>query len=612
MTDPVLQKFAPRPGINREVSRLSGEGGWYDADKVRFRYGKPEKIGGWQNVNGIPDTDQFDGICRALWNWRDLSGFPWTAIGTTRRLQLWRGGTYYDITPVRATVSTSAEYRTSTNSLVVRVSMPSHGATDTDYFWINSTVSVGGLNLFGEYIVSVCSTDVFTFRASSSATSDAATTAAVSTHFLLPIGDDSQIFDVGWGAGVWGHAGGWGRPPPSQIVKKLRTWSLDNWGEDLVANPRTARIYHWGNDVSVNQRASAIPGSPTEVDFILVSPEDRHLIAFGTLDVSSSSYDPLYLRWCDQENFSDWVASADNTAGEKRLSSGNRIVAAKRSRGQILVFTEDSLFGMQFIGPPFTFGFQVLGESAGVLGPNAVVEVAGRTFWMADQKFMVYDGGAPRPIKCDVLRFIFDNLNTSQLDKIFAASNQEFNEVWWFYQDRSETATDINRYVIYNYVEDHWSVGALTRTAWSDRSVYGQPVAAGWNGQAKVSAHGKLYFHEVEHDDDGENMPSYLESNDFDIGDGDDLQFVDRVIPDFTHRSGDPIEGNVFITIKTRNYNTDEGYKIKGPYTVSVNTRFVSTRIRGRQAVVRVDSSGSGLSWRLGTLRLRTIPDGKR
>ena len=605
-TPPKLVRVDFKPGINRELTAYSGTGGWYDADMVRFRYSRPEKIGGWQDVNGVGASATFNGTCRNLWNWTALDGAQYTGIGTNTKLEVWLSPTYSDITPIRVSLSATSIFSTSAGSTDVIVSIVGHGATQgSSVFFTSVNTTVGGVAFTGEYVVtSVIGSDSFTVSVTTAAAATSASGGGPTTgYFLLNIGTTDSQQGTGYGTGSYGRGGyGTAATATSGPLLRLRTWSLDNWGEDLVACPRPqGAIYYWDKTSGTDVRAYQVTSAPTQADYVIVSPEDRHLIALGTLDAATSAYNPLYIRWCSQENINDWAASSTNTAGDKLLSGATRITGVQRARGQILIWTEDALYGMQHAGPPFTFAFNHLGAGCGLMGPNGMVEVGGRTFWMADQKFMIYDGAAPRPIKCDVLRHVFDNLDTAQLDKITAASNAEFNEVIWFYQ--STSATEVDKCVAYNYLEDLWWIGTLARTAWADRGVYGQPIGAG--------ADGHLYFHEVGTDANGSALAAHIESNEFDMSDGQQVIFNDRMIPDFSDRDGSALTGNLDYSIKYRPY-PGATQQTKGPYTVSAATQKVDHRVRGRQIAIRVDSSGTGQSWRFGSLRFRIAPDGER
>ena len=610
---PQLVPITQKAGINRELTKYAGEGGWYDADKVRFRYGQPEKIGGWQNINGVGDTSQVPGVARSLFTWVNLTGTTYLAVGTNSHLMVWEGGKYNDITPVDVSVSLTNAISTSAGSTTINVLASAHGHTTGDYFYFTSITTTVGGNIYpvsaplGGYSITVVDANNFTLDVGTTAAATSATAGGKATgFFLLPSGFATNSPTFGWGAGVWSGGQGWGTPASAAYVSPLRYWSLDNWGEDLVACPRSGALYYWDSSQGFGSRAYQVTASPTQNTQILVSPEDRHLIAFGCPDAITSVVNPLYIRWCSQENINDWTASATNTAGDKVLSGASKIVAARRTRGQILIWTDENLYSMQQVGPPYTFGFQLIGTNCGTLGQNAVVEVAGRTYWMADERFMVYDGAAARPIKCDVLRYVFENLDRTQLDKIVCASNTSYNEVIWFYPT---TSGEVDSYVIYDYMQDVWSIGTMVRTAWIDQGIATYPIAAGYSSSAT-----KLYYHEYGDNADGAALESFIESNLFDIGAGQELMFVDRIVPDFSDRNGEPMPGNVYITLHALKYpNTPPSQEItKGPYTVSAYTQKVDLRMRGRHTYYRIEGDGINTSWRLGAMRMRLAPDGQR
>ena len=613
MTSPSLFVSNLRAGINRELTRYAGEGGWYDADKVRFRYGKPEKIGGWENIQGAQDSQVLPGVTRSILPWSALDGTIYVAVGTNSHLLLWNGGTYYDITPVRSSVSGTNIISTSADSTRVVVSVPNHDAVTGDYFYFTSiTTSVGDLPTlvsapFGGYPVSVIDQNSFAIHAPVSAVfTSISGGGATRGYFLIPTGNANSSPLFGWGAGFWGGSQGWGTPASAANVLPLRYWSLDNYGEDLVASYRGGPIYYWDKSSGTNVRAALVSTSPSQNTWILVSPEDRHLIAFGCPDAITSAYNPLYIRWCTSENLTDWNASATNTAGDKLLSGANKIISARRSRGQILVWTDDNLYGMQTVGPPFTFGFTQIGTNCGTLGPNAMVEAGGRMYWMADERFMVYDGGAPQILECQVLRYVFGRLDRNQLDKIYAGSNSAYNEIIWFYP--SQGSSEIDSYVIYDYLQKTWSIGTMVRTAWVDEGLNDYPIASSYEGGTK------LYYHEFNDDADGLPMDSYIESSLFDLDAGQELMFIDRIVPDFSDRNGDSLPGTVDITLKTLKYpNTPPAQEItKGPFTVSAYTQKIDMRVRGRHAYYRIEATGLGTSWRLGAIRFRQVKDGER
>jgi hypothetical protein len=612
IASPRLIPVGAKAGINRELTKYAGEGGWYDADKVRFRFGQPEKIGGWQNINGLGDSVEVPGVSRSLFTWVALDGTVYLAVGTNSHLMVWDGGKYFDVTPVGASVSASNIISTSAGSTLITVSVSSHGYTTGDYFYFTSVATTVGGNIYpvsaplGGYPITFLTSNAFTIDTGVTAAATSASGGGVATgFFLVSAGFISNAASFGWGAGVWGGGSGWSTPASAALIRPLRYWSLDNWGEDLVASPRNGAIYYWDKSAGTGTRAYEVTAAPTSNIQILVSPEDRHLISLGCPDAVTSVVNPLYIRWCNQEDINDWTASATNTAGDKVLSGASRIVAARRTRGQILIWTDENLYSMQQVGPPYTFGFQLIGTNCGTLGQHAMVEVGGRTYWMADERFMVYDGAAARPLKCDVLRYVFEALDRTQLDKIVCGSNTSYNEVIWFYPT---TSGEVDRYVIYDYAQEVWSIGSMVRTAWIDQGINSYPIAAEYTSATK------LYYHEYGNNADGQALDSFIESNLFDLDAGQELMYLDRIIPDFSDRNGESMPGNLGITIHTLKYpNTPASQEItKGPFTVSAATQKIDLRIRGRHAYYRIDGDGLNTSWRLGALRFRVAKDGER
>jgi hypothetical protein len=606
---PRLTLVSQKPGINKELTRYAGEGGWYDADKVRFRFGQPEKIGGWQNINGVNDPKILPGVGRSIFTWTTQAGYVYLAAATNSHLFIWFGGVYHDITPVDTSVSVANAISTSAGSTTITVSVSSHGQATGNYFYFTSVATTVGGNIYpvsaplGGYPITVIDGNTFTINTGVTAAATSATSGGVATgFFLIAPGPASNQLNTGWGAGVWDGVQGWNST--FTALAPLRYWSLDNWGEDLVASPREGLIYYWDSSGGLNTRATTVSTTPSQNTQILVSPEDRHLICFGCPDAITSVVNPLYIRWCNQEDITDWNASATNTAGDKVLSGASRIIAARRGRGQILIWTDENLYSMQQVGPPYTFGFQLIGTNCGTLGQNAMVEVAGKTFWMADERFMMYDGAAARPMRCDVLRYVFDSLDRSQLDKIYCGSNTSYNEVIWFYPT---TTGEVDSYVIYDYLQDVWSVGTMVRTAWLDQGINSYPIAIGYESSAT-----KLYYHEFGNNADGAALPAYIESNLFDLDAGQELMFVDRIIPDFSDRDGSMMPGNLDITVNSLKYPNTPVPVTKGPYAVSATTQKIDLRLRGRHAFYRIESSDVNASWRLGAIRFRLGKDGER
>mgnify|MGYP000926709538 CR=1 FL=1 len=607
---PIYTNINIKPGVLREATKKAAEGHWYDADKVRFRYGRPEKIGGWANINGAGTSSYFEGIARAIHNWNNNDGSPLTALGTHTHLYLWQSGTYYDITPVVASGTTVVSYTTSAGSSAVLVSLPSHGFIADDIIYFSTaidptSVTAGGNVLMADQFIvtSVVDTHRFYIEYTTAALSTKTVSVTTTWDKLVHLGQQQTVLGTGWGSSFWSHSGGWGTPVSGDIQLLATQWTLDSWGEDLVANYRGGAIFQWVENSGVNIRAVSISGAPTRNDLILVSPEDRHLISFGTEDVLTSTYSPVLIRWCASENLNDWSPSATNTAGDKLLSGSSRIVGATRTRGAILVWTEAALYSMRQIGQPFIFGFDLLGSNCGLVGPHAAIEANGRTYWMSNQRFMVFDGGAPRPLPCTVLRYIFDNIDGQQYDKVYAGVNGAYNEIIWLYQDLSATTAECNRYVIYNYLEDHWTIGSIDRTVWADDSVYLYPLAADTSGNT--------YYHDYGDSADGDAIYSYLRSGEFDLQDGQQIAFINRIVPDFTLKDGDPMRGNITITLRGRKAPGDSNVVTRGPYTVSAGTLYVPYRHRARQISMIIESSSDDPAWRMGEMKMRLMPDGE-
>lgn len=607
---PIYTNINIKPGILREATRKAAEGYWYDADKVRFRFGRPEKIGGWVNVNGIDTSSTFSGIARAIHNWNNNSGSPYTALGTHTHLYIWQSGTYSDITPIATSGTTVVTYITSANTSNILVSMAAHGFIANDIVYFSSAINEFGVTAGNNVIMgnqftitSIIDSNRFHLNYPISAAANTTVSVTTSWYKLVHLGQQQTILGLGWGSSFWSHSGGWGVPVSSDIQLLATQWTLDSWGENLVANYRGGPIYQWVENSGTTSRAAAISGAPSRNDLILVSPEDRHLISFGTEDVLTSSYSPVLIRWCASENLNDWSPSATNTAGDKLLSGASRIVGATRTRGSILVWTEAALYSMRHIGQPFIFGFDLLGSNCGLVGPHAAIEANGRTYWMSNQRFMLFDGGAPRPLPCTVLRHVFDNIDGRQYDKVYAGVNGAYNEVIWLYQDLSSTTEECNRYVIYNYLEDHWTIGSLDRTVWADDSVYLFPVAS--------DVSGNTYYHDYGDSANGESIYAYLQSGEFDLQDGQQIAFINRIVPDFTLKDGDPLQGNLTITLRGRKAPGDSNVVTRGPYTVSAGTLYIPYRHRARQISMTIESSSTDAAWRMGEMKMRIMPDGE-
>ena len=614
-----------RPGLNRNLTRHGGEGGWFDCDKVRFRDGQPEVIGGWTRFANA----QFLGACRAIYPWTTLANEVLFGVGTSIKYYILRGGSLIDVTPLRLTTATGAvTFSAVDGSTTLTVAHTSHGAVLGDYVTFSGAVTLGGVVtgtvLNAEYsvthVVDANSYEVeLAVAANASDTGDGG--ASVVGRYQINIGLDTSTFGTGWGTDPWG-SGGWGEAGTQAALSgTLRVWSHDNFGEDLVLNPRDGNVYYWDSSAGFSSANRATPlsslagavAAPTVAKMVMVSNQDRHVVCFGCDDqFTPGLQDPLLIRWSDQEDAANWqTASTTTTAGSIRLSAGSEIITATQTRREILVFTDASLHSMQFLGPPYTFGIQDLSNSVTIVGPEAAVSANGVVYWMSPGKFMVYDGMI-RTIPCDVDDYVFGDLNYDQRQKVCTLHNLEFSEVWWFYPSAASETND--RYVAYNYDEDLWFFGTMARTAWAATGVITKPIGA--------STDGYIYEHEDSYND-GSVSPSgaisaYIESSALDIADGDRFFFSRRAIPDITFRQsvGSP---TVTMTFKSFRFPGANIYATESPQvmqtaTVPVEqyTEQVYLRLRGRAFSVRVESSQENTSWRLGVPRIELRTDGAR
>ena len=629
-----LTKLQFRPGINREITSYSNEGGWFDGDKIRFRFGFPEKIGGWQRLG----NSTFLGSCRALHVWRTLGLETYLGVGTHLKYYVEYGQGYYDVTPIRRTTSAGAvTFAATDGSSVLTVTDGTHGAVTGDFVTYTDAVSLGGTItadvLNQEYqIASIVDSSTYTIVARAVAslsqiTIDGAYTptpvvanasdtgnggAGVIGAYQINIGLDTSVFGTGWGAGPWSR-GAWGSAATIDLIKDtLRLWMHDNFGEDLVLNVMNGGIYYWDSSGGLsNNRAVAISdlaganASPTVATQVMVSDVDRHVIAFGCDPVDNPGVqDPLLIRFSSQESATDWNPTALNTAGDLRIGSGSKIIVAVETRQQTIVFTDTSLHAMQYLGPPFTFGIQKISENITIQSPNAAVAVDDRIFWMGRNEFYLYEGTVNR-LPCTVRDYVFNDINFDQAEKVFAAANTANSEIWWFYPSANSSEND--RYVSFNYLEQAWSYGNLARTAWLDRGVEQLPIAA--------STDKRLYNHEIGFDD-GSTVPAspieaFVQSSPIDLGDGEQFVFMRRLIPDMDFRNSTAETPSVDVTTRIRNFNGGN-YLRTTTSTVNGDTEQVHLRLRGRQFSMRVASDGEGVGWRLGSMRYDLRPDGRR
>ena len=694
-----LKKILFKPGVNKENTRYTNENGWYISEKVRFRQGTPEKIGGWQQISG----ETFLGICRSLWNWVTLSFDNLLAVGTNLKFYIERGGNYYDVTPIRETAVLTNPFTTNITAGTanrILVTDNTHGAKNGDFVTFSGSSAVGGIpatTLNANHQIANVTTNTYTITVSTNASSIATGGGTVTAKYEIPVGPAIQGAVVGWGAGGWGQ-GGWGVGVTG--TETLRLWVTQNWGEDLVFAYRGGPLYYWDATNGVSTRGVALntlggtctftATSPTTVTFdetilsentavkfnattsmpsgvtagttyylrnvigasanisasptgalvnaastgsgvyisnlvdvptatntMIVSDTFRFLLLFGTTEYGSAVLDPMLIRWSNQESLTDWVPASANQAGSLRISHGSKIVTVVQTRQEIVVFTDASLYSLQYLGPPLVWGTQLLGDNISIIGPNAVVVASGIVYWMGIDKFYKYDGRV-QTMRCDLRRHIFQNINASQVDQIFAGTSEGFNEVWWFYPSKNSTVID--QYVVYNYAEDVWYYGTLGRTAWSDSGLRSYPQAATYANN--------VVNHEYGVDDNTTGTPvainAYIESAEFDIDDGEHLGFVYRVVPDITFDGSTASSPQVVMTLipmmnSGSGYNDPEslgGQSYAAVQRLSTTTieRFtgqVYVRVRGRQMIFKVESTDLGNAWQLGSPRIDIRPDGR-
>lgn len=707
-----LQKILNRPGVNRENTRYTSESGWYVSDKVRFRQGTPEKIGGWARIS----SNTFLGTCRSLWNWVTLTANNLMGCGTSAKYYIESGGVYNDITPIRQytysatltnpftttngqntisvsdtdhgaqagsivyftgssavggipaaeintrhaitsitdantyviTVTTSASssatgggtvtatyyingrllgtdpFATTSGSNVVTVTATGHGGQTGDYVTFSGASTFANVDMNGEFTITVIDTNSFTVNASTNASST--TTgggSAVRATYQITIGPEDQVAQVGFGAGAWGAGkfGGVG----TFIPDALRLWSAMNFGEDLVFAPRGGGVYYWDATNGLGTRGVSIetlPGAsnpPVVQNLVFVSDVYRFVFCLGANDYLSDVQDPMLIRWADQESITDWTPTAVNQAGSLRLSHGSKIIAAIQTRQEILVWTDTSLYSLQYLGAPLVWGAQLLADNISIVGPNAASVASGIVYWMGVDKFYMYDGRV-QTLNCDLRKYVFQDINSTQYLAYFSGTIEGFNEVWWFYA--SQGSTTIDRYVVYNYMERIWYYGTMARTAWFDAGLRDYPQAATYSNN--------LVNHEFGNDDNTSGIPvpitAYIESAEFDIQDGHNIGFVWRILPDITFSGTSSTNTNPSVTMTLiPMMNSGSGYnspQSEGGSSSAAVTRTstavieqftgqIYTRVRGRQLIFKVESTDLGSAWQLGSPRLDIRPDGK-
>ena len=624
-----LTKILFNPGINKEMTDLVDKGGWADGNLIRFRKGLPEKMGGWAKTT----TESYQGTGRALTAWVALDATKYLGLGTTLKYYVTTGDVLEDVTPIRATTTNGIVFAATNGSSTITATDSSHGAVVNDFVTISGAATLGGVItatvLNQEYqITSVANANTYTFTAKDSLGDALAANssdtgnggAGVDGAYQINVGLDVYVSSTGWGAGLW-SAGTFGSATALSGTDQLRLWSHDAFGEDLIINPRAGGIYYWDESSGVETRAvdiTTLSGanlSPTKGLQTIVSDIDRHVIVLGADPIVGSArtgdIDPLLIAFSDQESITEWDPSATNTAGSLRLSSGSQIVGGLRSRQEILIWTDTSLYTMQFIGAPFTFGVNLINENVGLISPNAAINAPDGVYWMARDGFYTYNGSVQR-LLCSVLNYVLDDFNSSQSFKTISFTNREFNEVGWFYP--SSSSTEIDRYVTYNYLEKAWSIGELSRTAWLDDGIFEKPRATG-----KDSSVNYVYTHESSDDADGIPMDNvFIESGDIDIDDGEKFSFIRKIIPDVKFFGTNSSDGQINFVLKTRNFPGDS-LSTNSTSDVTSSTQQNHVRARTRQMVFRAQSDDdaatgvrTGFKWRLGANRFDIRPDGKR
>ena len=625
-----LQKFIFNPGINKEGTSYTAEGGWFDGNFIRFRQGLPEKIGGWVKNT----TNTYLGTGRKLHAWVNLLGTRYLGIGTRLKLYIQQGTAFYDITPLRLTTAAGdIVFAATDGSSTITATDANHGASKGDFVTFSGAASLGGLVIAAalnqEYeVATIVSANAYTFTAKDT---DGDTITANSSDsgngggsivgaYQVSIGLDTYVEGTGWSSGTWGD-GTFGSVSGLSASSQLRLWSIDNFGEDMISCIRAGGVFYWDKTDTTAVRAKPLDDvassnlPPTVGLQVLVSDVDRHVLVLGSDPIDAagvartSVVDPLLISWCDQENILQWEPLATNTAGSLRVSSGSQIVGGLRARQETLIWTDTSLYSLQFVGPPLTFGINLINEGVGLIAPNAAINSPAGVFWMDRKGFYVYSGSVQN-VPCSVHSYVFDDINEQQNYQFFAFLNRQFNEVGWFYSSSSSTLPD--RYVTFNYTDSVWAIGQLARTAWIDEGIENNPRAAGEDSDSYY-----IYNHEFGNDNDGSPMTNvYIESGDFDIGEGEQFQFIKRMIPDVKFTGDGGSDQQINTVLKTRNYPGDSLVTDSTTSFTSTTTK-IEMRARARQAVLRFESDDDasvqlGLGFRVGGTRLEVRPNGRR
>jgi len=620
-----VRKLQFKPGVNRETTRYAAEGQWYETDKVRFRRGLPQKIGGWQRIS----ADTYLGVARSLLNWATLNLQNLVAVGTNLKYYIERGGAYFDITPIRATTAAGdVTFAAVNGSATLTVTDTAHGASQGDYVTFSGAVSLGGnitadvLN--AEYTVATV-VDVDNYTITATATANASDTgnggASVVGAYQISVGNEVEVPFTGWGAGRWGF-GTWGTGGATNAP--IRIWSQSNFGEDLFFAHRGGVPLYWDASSGVETRGvyvSSLAGAsdvPTIVNLAFVSDIFRFAFCFGANDFGSSVLDPMLIRWSDQEDISNWTPAATNQAGSLRLSDGTEIIDAIQARQEILVWSDAALYGLQYLGAPEVWGAQLLGSNITIASPNAAVYSNNIAYWMGLNTFYYYDGTV-KTLPCDVRSYVFDDFNQGQADQVVCGSNEQFDEIWWFYCSAGATQND--RYVVYNYVENVWYYGNLSRSAWIDSDLREFPIAATFNNTLVLQENGV--------DDNETGTPTAvtatITSAQFDLDDGDRFMLINRMLPDMTFTGSTADSPAATMTLNPLENSGSGRYdpaSVGGNSSATVTrtavlpveefTGQVFTRVRGRQMSIKIESTELGVTWKLGAPRMDMRPDGRR
>ena len=691
-----LQKILFKPGVNRENTRYTTEGGWYECDKIRFRQGNPEVIGGWEQIS----ANTFQGVCRSLWNWVTLQNFNLVGVGTNLKFYIEKGGAYNDITPIRETATLGTDPFTANGTITVTVTDTAHGCSTGDFVTFSGATGTYASTFNAEYQVTVLTANTYTITVPTALTAGSYGGSAVVAAYQIGVGPATVIALTGWGAGAWG-AGPWGVGTPSTTQTAIRLWNQMNYGEDLIYNPRGGSLYYWdatngvttrgvnlntlggtvsftnasptvvtstvlftenaaiqfsggslptgvsaattyyvynvngltfnllnssGVEVSTTSTGSGsvslIVDVPTAVNNFTVSDASRFVIAFGCNDYGQTVIDPMLIRWSAQDDIYNWTPDATNQAGFTRLSHGSEIVTYVQTRQEIVVFTDSSVYSLQYLGPPYVWSSQLLGDNISIISPNATTQASGIVYWMGVDKFYLYDGRV-QTLNCDLRRYVFQDLNQAQAAQVVCSTNEGFNEVWWFYPSGNSTAID--RYVVYNYAEKVWYYGTMSRTAWLDSGLREFPLAATYN---TTTLTGKLINHEQGINDNATGtaaaIDAYISSSEFDIGDGHNFGFVWRVLPDLTFENADTAPNGDPATVTMELYGlansgsgvtSDASQPVVKSSAYNITEEFtgmIFTRLRGRQMIFKIGSNQVNTTWQLGAPRIDIRPDGRR